>query len=285
MKIIKNILIIFLVVMVLTSCSGNMNFTIPEDATLLGGFARNLGLFQSFMVYPIGVVINKLTIFTGSAAAAMIITTVVIRSITLPATLKGQMATRQMQSVQPKIQAIEEKYRGRDDAASKQKKQAEMQKVYQEMGISPIGGMLYPFLSLPFFMGVWRATSMVAVIPHSKPLFDIIALGTSPQDAFNNGNYIYLILVALVVITQVVQFRVSNSLTKKRNKSSKYYVHNPKGDALQKQMSIMVYVMAVVMGFMSFTLISAMSIYLIVSALISLAQAYYIDHVMRKADE
>lgn len=271
--------------MVLTSCTGNMSFRIPEDARLLGGFEQNLGLFQSFIVYPIGVIINKLTLFTGSAAAAMIITTIIVRSITLPATIKGQIATREMQSVQPKIQALEEKYRGRDDAASKQKKQAEMQKVYQEMGISPIGGMLYPFLSLPFFMGVWRATSMTDVIPHSQPLFGIFSLGTSPQAGFASGNYVYLILVALVVITQVIQFRVSNNLTKKRNKSSKYYVHNPKGDALQKQMGIMVYVMAVVMGFMSFSLISAMSIYLIVSAIISLIQAYYIDHVMRKVEE
>lgn len=283
-KVVKNILIIFLVIMMLTSCTGNWDFTIQPDAPAFSGF--DYGIFQGFIVFPIGWVINQITLITGSAAVAMIITTIIIRSITLPATIKGQLATRQMQSLQPKIQAIEEKYRGLDDQASKQRKQADMAKLYQNMGISPFGGMLYPFLSLPFFMGVWRATQAVDVIKTDEPFLGIFNLGISPQTAImDNGNFIYIILIVLVVVTQVIQFRISNHLTKKRNKSSKSYIHNPKADAMQKQMSIMLYVMAVVMGFMSFTLISAMSIYLTVSALISLAQAFYIDRVVRKSED
>lgn len=283
-KVVKNILIIFLVIMMVTSCTGNWDFTIKPDAPALSGF--DYGIFQGFIVFPIGWIINQLTLITGSAAIAMIITTIIIRSITLPATIKGQLATRQMQSIQPKIQALEEKYRGLDDQASKQRKQADMAKIYQEMGISPFGGMLYPFLSLPFFMGVWRATQSVVVIKQDAPLFGIFELGVSPQEAItNNGNFTYIILIVLVVVTQVIQFRVSNHLTKKRNKASKSYVHNPKADSMQKQMSVMLYVMAVVMGFMSFTLISAMSVYLTVSALISLAQAFYIDRVVRKSED
>jgi len=44
------------------------------------------------------------------------------------------------------------------------------------------------------------------------------------------------------------------------------------------------YVFTLLMVGMSFTLISAMSIYLTISALISIAQAFYTDRIMRKVD-
>ncbi|MDF9866768.1 YidC/Oxa1 family membrane protein insertase [Bacilli bacterium PM5-3] len=281
MKYIKNILIVFLVVMMLTSCTGNMNFEIPVDATIDGGF--QYGIFQGFIVFPIGVLINKLTIILGSSAVAMIVTTILVRSVTLPITLKGQLATRGMQELQPKIQDLEEKYRGRTDEASKQRKAMEMQKIYQSMDVNPMSGMLYPFLSMPLFMGVWRATSMSVVIKEADPFLGLFNLGISPGEAFGQGNYYYVILMILVGITQFIQFRLTNHLTNKRNADNKSYRVNPQAEQMSKQMNIMMYGFTVMMLFMSYTLISAMSVYLTVSALVSIAQAFYTDRVMRKA--
>lgn len=281
MKIIKNILVVFLIVMILTSCAGNMSFTIPTDAAIGDGF--KYGIFQGFIVYPIGVLINYFTVLIGSSAIAMILTTIIVRTITLPVTLKGQMATKGLQELQPKIQEIEEKYRGRTDDTSKQRKAAEMQKLYSGSGNNPMVGMLYPFLSLPVFMGVWRATSMSEVITHA-PSFIGFSMGVSPKDAFGTGDYHYLILMLLVGVTQFIQFRLTNHLTQKRNKDSKSYRFNPQAEKMNKQMGIMMYGFTIVMVIMSFSLISAMSVYLIVSALISIVQAFYIDRAMRKVD-
>jgi YidC/Oxa1 family membrane protein insertase len=270
-----------MVVMMLTSCSGNMKFDIPVDAAWGSGF--QYGWFQGFIVMPIGVVINKLTVLLGSALIAMIVVTIIVRTITLPVTIKGQVASKAMQEMQPKIMQLEDKYRGRDDEASKQKKAQEMQKIYSSMGVNPIGGMLYPFVSLPLFMGVWRATSLSAVIKEANPFLGF-QMGTSPSVAFGQGDYHYIILMVLVGLAQFLQFKITNHLTTKRNKESKSFRYNPKQSSMEKQMKIMMYGFTVMMVFMSFTLISAMSIYLIVSALISIAQAYYIDHYMRKVD-
>lgn len=283
MKILRNIIIVFLVAMMLTSCTGSMSFEIPKDATLGGGF--QYGIFQGFVVYPIGVLINELTLLTGGKAAiAMIITTIIVRTISLPVTIKGQLATRGLQELQPKMQAIEEKYRGRNDDASKQKKAQEMQQIYQSMGVNPISGMLYPFVTLPLFMGVWRATNLTAVIKDAQPFLGLFDLGKAPKDLILSGQYQYIILIAAVVVLQVIQFRLTNHLSTKRNKENKSYVQNDRANMMQKQMGIMMYVMAAMMGFMSLTLISAMSVYLSVSALVSIAQAFYIDRAIRKAD-
>lgn len=282
MKIFKNILIVFLVVMVLTSCAGDMSFAIPADVGIGDGF--KYGIFQGFIVIPIGFLINQLTFLIGNAAIAMIITTIIVRTITLPVTLKGQLATKGIQEIQPKIQAIEAKYKGRTDETSNQRKAAEVQALYSEMGTNPISGMLYPFLSLPIFMGVWRATNASVIIKESDPFLSF-ALGSTPKDAILGGDYQYIILVILVAVSQFVQFKLTNHLTTERNKSNKNYRTAPQADTMAKQMKIMVYVFTVMMLFMSLTLISAMSVYLIVSALISIGQAFYIDKVMRKDNE
>lgn len=279
MKILKNILIVFLVVMVLTSCSGDMTFQIPTDVAINEGF--QYGLFQGFIVVPIGFLINQLTFLIGNAAIAMIITTIIVRTITLPVTLKGQLASKGVQELQPKIQQIEAKYKGRTDEASKQRKAMEVQELYKEMDTNPLTGMLYPFLSLPIFMGVWRATNASVILREADPFLGFV-LGMTPKEALVDGGYHYIILILLVAITQFIQFRLTNHLSTKRNKENKSYRSNPQADMMTKQMNIMMYVFTAMMLFISFTLISAMSIYLIVSALISILQAFYIDRMMRK---
>ena len=281
MKIFRNIIIIFMVIMMLTSCSGNMKFVIPPDAALDSGF--QYGWFQGCIVMPLGVIINKLTVVCGSALVAMIIVTLIVRAITLPVTIKGQIAGKAMQELQPKMMQLEDKYRGRDDEASKQKKAQEVQKIYSSMGVNPIGGMLYPFVSLPLFMGVWRATSLSELIKEAPPVIGF-HMGISPYAAFQDGGYQYIIMVVAVALAQFLQFKITNHLTTKRNKDSKSYRYNPKQTTMQKQMKIMMYGFTIMMAVMAATLITAMSVYLIVSALISIAQAYYIDHYLRKVD-
>jgi YidC/Oxa1 family membrane protein insertase len=281
LKAIKYVVITFLVLMLLTSCQGDQKYTIAKQAVLGDGMEH--GIFQGLVVYPIGILINWLTTYIGNAGFAMIITTIVIRGITLPLTIKGQMASREMQKLQPKIQAIQEKYRGRDDNISKQQQAIETQKIYAELGVSPFGSMLYPFLSLPLFMGVWRATSTLEIMKHNANFFGF-DLGITPRDAIvNNGNYTYLILIILVAITQFLQFKLSNHLTKKRNANNPHSTYQPSAQqsAMEKQMGIMMYFFTAMMVFMSLSLISAMSVYLTISALISIGQAYYIDQKMQ----
>lgn len=281
LKAVKYVVITFLMVMLLTSCQGDQQYTIAKDAVLGDGMSH--GVFQGLVVYPIGVLINTLTSFIGSAGFAMIITTIVIRAITLPLTIKGQMASREMQKMQPKIQAIQEKYRGRDDNVSKQQQAIETQKVYAELGVSPFGSMMYPFLSLPLFMGVWRATSSLEIMKHNANFFGF-DLGITPKDAImGNGNYTYIILIILVAITQFLQFKLTNHLTKRRNANNPNSTYKPsvQQTAMEKQMGIMMYFFTAMMVFMSLSLISAMSVYLTVSALISIGQAFYIDRKMQ----
>jgi YidC/Oxa1 family membrane protein insertase len=253
---------------------------IPLNGHLRDGFSH--GIFQGVLVYPIGMLVNFLSTHLGSAGVAMIITTLIVRTITLPITVKSQMATKSMSELQPKMAVIEEKYRGRDDQQSKMRKNQEIQKMYSELGVNPMSGMLYPFMSLPLFMATWRATSMAASITDPSATFLGFSLGTTPHTAITSGHWQYVIVMVLVGISQFAQFKVTNHLTKQRNKSNKSYISNPKAEGMQKQMGMMTYGFTLVMIFMSFNLQTAMSFYLITSALVSLVQAFYIDKKMKE---
>ncbi len=77
---------------------------------------------------------------------AIIVLTILLKAVMFPLSKKQSMGTLVMQDMQPKIQAIQEKYKN-----DQQKLQAETAKIYKEAGYSPLSGclpMVFQFLVL-----------------------------------------------------------------------------------------------------------------------------------------
>lgn len=77
---------------------------------------------------------------------AIIVLTILLKLLMFPLSKKQSMSTLVMQDMQPKVQAIQEKYKN-----DQQKMQAEMAKIYQEAGYNPASGclpMIFQFLVL-----------------------------------------------------------------------------------------------------------------------------------------
>ncbi len=89
---------------------------------------------------------------TGSAGVAIILFTIVIKTLLLPLTIKSVRSTKAMQELQPKIRELQKKY-GQD----RQRLSAEMMKLYQEHGINPMSGCLPMLLQIPVFFGLYFA--------------------------------------------------------------------------------------------------------------------------------
>lgn len=88
-------------------------------------------------------VINKVVHNWG---VSIIIMTILIKLAMFPVTKKQSMSTLKMQEIQPKVQAVQNKYKD-----NPQRMQQEMAKVYQEVGYNPMSGclpMLVQFLIL-----------------------------------------------------------------------------------------------------------------------------------------
>ena len=77
---------------------------------------------------------------------SIIVLTILLKIIMFPLSKKQSMSTLIMQDMQPKVQAIQEKYKN-----DQQKQQAEMAKIYKEAGYNPMSGclpMIFQFLVL-----------------------------------------------------------------------------------------------------------------------------------------
>lgn len=92
---------------------------------------------------PFGWLLATLYQFTANYGVALIIFSVIVKLVLLPATAKGKKSTMKMSRLQPQIKAIQAKYP--DD---QQKQSQLMQALYKEEGVSMGGGCLWSLLPL-----------------------------------------------------------------------------------------------------------------------------------------
>ncbi len=200
--------------------------------------------------------------------------TLVVRLAILPLTLKQQQAAQRMQELQPKLQEIQKKY-----AKNKEKLAQEQMKLYQEAGINPLGGCLPLLIQLPLLYGLWQAiVRTLAVNPLellrlSRNVYTFIPglAGLVPlQSRFlwlDLGQPDrYLVLPALVVITSWLSQKVLTPPAA-----------DERAAAMNQQMQIM---MPLLFGFISISYSSGLSIYFIISNLVTLAQYLFIRRQM-----
>lgn len=99
--------------------------------------------FVSLMGFIINYIYKFLLLFgITKVAVCIIVFTVVIKLLMLPLTFKQQKFSKVSARMNPEIQAISEKYRGKKDNDSMMKMQAEQQEVYKKYGASPMSGCL-----------------------------------------------------------------------------------------------------------------------------------------------
>lgn len=82
--------------------------------------------------------------------------TAVIRTLIIPLFVKQIKASRAMQQISPQIQAIQKKYKGKTDDASRQAMAEETMAVYREAGANPLSSCLPVLLQMPIFFALFR---------------------------------------------------------------------------------------------------------------------------------
>jgi YidC/Oxa1 family membrane protein insertase len=97
---------------------------------------------------------------------AIVLMTVLIRLLLLPLTHTSMKSMKKMQELNPKMQAIREKYRtklkdkqGRPNIEMQQKQNQEIMALYKEHGVNPAGGCLPMLLQLPILFGFYSLLS------------------------------------------------------------------------------------------------------------------------------
>ena len=90
--------------------------------------------------------------FINNYALTIILFTLVIKLVVMPLNLKSRRSTMRMTSVQPKMQALQEKYK--DD---QEKLNQKIQELYRKEGVSPLGGCLPMIISMVILFAMFYA--------------------------------------------------------------------------------------------------------------------------------
>jgi len=97
-------------------------------------------------------VLDFLAVHLHSAGLAVIVFTIIIKTLLLPLTVQSIRSSKAMQELQPKIKELQKKH-GKD----RQRLSQETMALYQAHRVNPMSGCLPMLIQMPIFFGVYRA--------------------------------------------------------------------------------------------------------------------------------
>lgn len=149
----------------------------------------------------------------------------VIRSAMIPLTVRQIVSSRKSLEVQPEIQRIQKKYKGKKDQFSREAMQRETMEAYKKAGTNPFASCLPLLVQMPIFIGLVQVltdanrqkpgvtadagflTVERAVQFSESQLFGVVPLHMTMQDGFAQGSMpVIITAIILTLIMVVTQF-------------------------------------------------------------------------------
>jgi YidC/Oxa1 family membrane protein insertase len=249
----------------------------PIDYKNLGaldnGLDKNIEMGWSIIRPVSWVVLWSLTWmhqFIPNYGLVIIIISVLTKVLFYRLTHKSFKSMKDMQALQPKIQAIKEKYK--DD---RQKQSQETMKLYKEAGVNPLGGCLPLLLQMPVFIALFnvlRFTIELRQAPFVGWIDDL-----SQQDVLFMLPFTlpviggaFSLLPLIMGASMYLQTKLGGSVT-----------GSPGAQTTPKGFNTM---MPILFTFLFYKMPSGLVIYWIVNTVLSVAQQYYINKEPEKSD-
>ena len=224
------------------------------------------GLWEAILVRPLAFIILQVGFLFNNFGISVMVVGLLIRLVLMPLSIKSMRQSTNLQKAQPEIARIEKKYAGRTDSDSMMAKSQETMMVYQKYKINPVSGCLVALIQIPLFFAFLAAINEVPAIFEGE-LFGM-HLGMTPWKGLAEGQYVYIVLIFLIVATTYLSFR--NTMKNNQN------------NEMMKQMNFMVMFMIISISIASFSLPTAIAFYWIIINGFSVVQNYVIKKILAK---
>ena len=213
-----------------------------------------------FVSVPLLYVLRFFHRFTGTYGIDIILLTVVIKLLMWPLTHKSFVSMKQMQKLQPQMERIKEKFK--DD---REKLNKEIMELYRRNKVNPLGGCLPMVLQMPVFIGLYNALRTPIELRQASFLW-IKDLSRPDWESLP------MILGTWHVGIPILTLLMGGSMFLQQ------WMTPSAGDPNQRRMMLMMPAMFTVM-FINFP--SGLTIYWLVNNVLSIAQQYWINRMVR----
>jgi len=232
--------------------------------------------------------------FTHNYGVAIILLTILIRLILYPLMQKQMVSMREMQKIQPLMKAVQEKYKNDKERLNK-----ELMALYKEHKVNPMSGCLPLLIQMPILILLFQTLRVFKYyIPNTEIInggflwianqVEIIKDGlpemvgglAAPEQLIGLGDGIF----GLSHIG-ILPFLVAGSMYIQQKMTSTDGTAGKDGGSSQQTQKMMTIMMPLLIGFMSFSLPSGLTLYWFTSTLLGIGQQYLINKKMPAIDE
>jgi YidC/Oxa1 family membrane protein insertase len=223
-----------------------------EETVDFGWFIYGSWAIVRFIARPLFYVLEFFHGFTGNYGVSIILLTVGVRVLFIPLSHKSYRSMKDMQALQPQLQALQKKYK--DD---KPRLQREMMELYQKQKVNPLGGCLPMVLQIPVFVALFNVLYTTIEIRQAPFIFWIHDL--SDKDP-------YYVLPILMGLTMLIQQKLQPTTM----------------DPTQAKLFLM---MPVLMTFLFLNFSSGLVLYMLTNNVLTVTQQYFTMKYFEKARE
>ncbi|MDB6138630.1 MAG: Membrane protein insertase YidC [Verrucomicrobiaceae bacterium] len=198
---------------------------------------------------------------TGNWGVAIMLLTIVIRTVLWPVQAKAQRSMKRMGKLSPLMKEIQTKYK--DDPS---RMNTEVMKLYKEYGVNPVGGCLPMFIQIPIFFGFFAMLKSAAELRgqsfggwvHDLSLPDTVATWHLPFSLPLLGDHFDINPLPLIMVaTMVAQMKLT-----------------PQPATVDKTQKNMMMLMPVMFLWFSYSYAAALALYWATSNLYMIAQTW-----------
>lgn len=132
--------------------------------------SSSTGFWDSIIIFNLQRLLLWMSDILGSNGLAIIVFTALGQILLLPLTNYQQKSMEKTQELQPKMDALREKYSARDEA-TKEKLQTEMQKLQEEAGVNPLAGCLPLLIQMPIFIALYQTVTRTPALQEADFLW------------------------------------------------------------------------------------------------------------------
>ena len=206
-------------------------------------------------------ILNMLYRVVPNYGVAIIIITIIVKALLYPLTRKSFESTAKMQTLQPKMQELREKYKD-----NPQKLNQEMAAMYKKEGVNPLGGCLPLLLQFPFFIAMFGLFNNHFDLRGATFIPGWISDLSAPESILSFGDFTLPLLGWTDLRLLPILFVGSQLVTS-------HFMQSPGSSGGQAKM--IQYMLPIVFFFVLYNMPSGLLVYWITTNILTGAQQYY----------